>query len=185
MEIWRDVVGYEGLYQVSSLGRVKSLERYVLHKKSDPRYGYRHRKEKILVAFERNQVGHLAVNLYKDESMSTIHVHVLVLEAFVGKCPSGEQCRHLNDIKSNNQLDNLCWGTPKENSEDSYRNGRSKRGGACKHATITDDEVLEIVEKINKGNKLKALSNDYGVTLHVIKDISSGKSFNWLTGRRQ
>lgn len=76
----------------------------------------------------------------------------------------------------------MCWGTPKENSEDSYRNGRSKRGEACKHATITNDSVLEIVEKINKGSKLKPLANEYGVTIHVIKDISRGRSFNWLTG---
>lgn len=98
MEIWRDIIGYEGLYQVSSLGRVKSLERYVLHKKADPSYGYRHRKEKILVTFVRNQTGHVAVNLYKNDVMTTLHVHTLVLEAFVGDCPQGQQCRHLDDI---------------------------------------------------------------------------------------
>ncbi len=55
-------------------------------------------------------------------------IHRLVLTAFVGSCPPGMEARHLNDVKADNRLSNLCWGTKKENAADAIRNGRTPRG---------------------------------------------------------
>lgn len=66
-------------------------------------------------------------------------VHVLVLEAFVGPCPAGMQTRHLDGDGANNRLDNLRWGTPKENAEDQDRHGRRPRGERSHLAVIPDE----------------------------------------------
>lgn len=89
-EIWKDVVGYEGLYQVSNLGRVKSLFRY----------------KKILKQFEDNK-GYLRVTLYKNNKSKSIKVHKLVAEAFIPN-PNNYDCiNHKDENKTNNRVENL------------------------------------------------------------------------------
>src|SRR6516164_10962662 len=73
-----------------------------------------------------------------------VPVHRLVLEAWVGPCPSGLECRHLNDVKTDNRLENLTWGTRHENSADSIRNGRQVRGARIGDSKLTEAEVREI-----------------------------------------
>jgi hypothetical protein len=112
-EEWRNVVGFEGLYQVSDLGRVKRLDHH--------RDG-RHLCEKILKATPTGD-GHLQVGLGADGAkVRKFTVHSLVLLAFVGPRPFGAQGRHLDDDPANNRLDNLAWGTPKDNAADRGKN---------------------------------------------------------------
>jgi len=103
-EIWKDVVGYEGLYQVSNLGNVKSL----------PRNGTVN-NEKILSP-RNNGIGYLKVTL-SNKSRSYKYVHILVAESFLGyNVSKGTICvDHLNNVRSDNRLENLRIITPKEN----------------------------------------------------------------------
>lgn len=104
MEYWLPVVGYEGLYEVSDLGRVRSPRKVLL-----PHVG-------------RN--GYLTVGLSKQGWQRTLRVHRLVLEAFVGPCPQGMECLHHPDPdKANNSLGNLRWGTRAENMEHQQADG--------------------------------------------------------------
>ena len=111
-EIWKDVVGYEGLYQVSSLGRVKSLERLV---KNDNKGGFRLIKEKILSLCSSGRQ-YYYVSLRKNSLPKKVYVHRLVAEVFLPN-PENKPCvDHLNTDKFDNRVENLKWCTCKENT---------------------------------------------------------------------
>lgn len=101
VENWREIPGYEGLYAVSDMGRVKNS-----------------RSGKILAPVVKSS-GYLAVCLSKDGQHKLKTIHRLVLLAFVGPCPPGMETRHFPDHdKKNNRLDNLQWGNAQENADD-------------------------------------------------------------------
>jgi len=114
-EIWKDVKGYEGYYQVSNLGRVKSLNR--IDCKNRRRY------ERILKPV--NKDGYLRVVLYKNSNKERKRIHRIVLETFVG---INNYCEpnHINGIKTDNKLTNLEWVTHKENVKHSINSGLRK-----------------------------------------------------------
>jgi hypothetical protein len=107
-ETWKAVVGYEGLYEVSDAGRVRSLPRNTT-------------SGKILKPTPRTK-GHLAVSLH-NMGRKSVAVHKLVLEAFVGPAPVGMECCHNDGIPSNNVLSNLRWGTKSSNALDQVKHG--------------------------------------------------------------
>ena len=110
-EIWRDIQGYEGKYQVSNMGRVKSLN-------------YRQTgKERILRGIG-TILGYLTVNLYQDGKMKTHKVHRLVALAFLPNPYNLPQINHLDENKENNCIDNLEWVSCKENINHGTRNQR-------------------------------------------------------------
>src|SRR5262245_59090069 len=108
-EIWRWVVGYKGYYKVSDLGRVKSVGKFCKTKSSLGEWTLREIKPRILKQSWRD--GRLCVVLSKKGKRTTFRVHKLVLEAFIGPCPSGMECCHRNDEREDNELTNLYWGT--------------------------------------------------------------------------
>lgn len=108
-EEWRDVRGLEGRYQVSSLGRVRSIPR------ARTRGG-------ILKAVQRNKSDkYLVVGL----PGGTRTIHRLVAEAFLERLPQHELVRHLNGVPTDNRVSNLAWGTHSENNQDTVRHGRN------------------------------------------------------------
>lgn len=120
-EVWVPVKGHEGEYEVSNHGRVKSLSRIQLrgvHKTAYPI------PEKILSSIKQNS-GYVHVFLGTKNQRA---VHRLVLESFVGSCPEGMQALHYDNNRSNNHIDNLRWGTPKDNSADRHRHGTAHNG---------------------------------------------------------
>ena len=108
-EEWRDIKGYEGLYQVSNLGRVKSLERYVWNGKA-----YAHKNEKIM-SLDKLKNGYLTANLYKNNISKRHYIHRLVAQAFLSKSEKHTEINHKDENKANNCIDNLEWCTHKEN----------------------------------------------------------------------
>ena len=121
------VVGYEGLYEVSDQGRVRSLDRV-------DSYG-RHRKTRVLKP-NQNDSGHYQVRLFRNgKSESYPYVHHLVLEAFVGPRPEGMVACHADDVKEHNYIENIRWDTPSSNRFDAVRNGKdyNARKTHCKY----------------------------------------------------
>lgn len=114
-EIWKDILGFEGIYQASNFGRIKSLERI-------DALGHR-LKEKILKT-ARDRYGYYQVELYKNSIGKMYLVHRLVWIAFNGQIPESMQVNHINEIKSDNRLKNLNLMTPKENTNWGTRNER-------------------------------------------------------------
>ena len=104
-EIWKDVIGFEGIYKASNLGRVKSLKRI---EKTRNRWGdcYRERGEKILKPNKRRN-GYLVYELNKNGVPKSIGCHRIVWEAFFGKIKKGNVVHHKNKERSDNRIDNL------------------------------------------------------------------------------
>ena len=117
-EIWKDIKGYEGLYQVSNLGRVKSLERYVNHSGNSKRIVY----EKILKPVIDN-TKYYVVSLWKNNIHKRVHIHRLVIETFILNIENKSFVNHIDGNKLNNCIDNLEWCTPQENNIHAYTIG--------------------------------------------------------------
>jgi hypothetical protein len=127
-EQWRPVVGWEGLYEVSDQGRVRSLDRWVT---APNRWGSttRYRKPGRVLAVKRKKKSthaYAVVILSRDAVPKTRAVHALVLEAWVGPRPPGAWARHGPRGLIYDGVSNLSWGTPKENGEDRRRDGHHR-----------------------------------------------------------
>ncbi len=109
-EEWRDIEGYEGLYQVSSEGRVKSLERNVVKGKG----GLYKIEEKVLKS-GKGTWGYLIVKLYKDEKKKNHRIHRLVASAFLDNPNNLPQVNHKDENRTNNRVENLEWCSPQYN----------------------------------------------------------------------
>lgn len=116
-EQWLPIAGYEGAYEVSDAGRVRSLDRVNSR-------GWR-LTGKVLSPARSNRHGHLHVLLCTPGVQDSRFVHTLVLEAFVGPRPPGMHACHANDEPSDNRVENLRWDTPRANRLDSVRNGNN------------------------------------------------------------
>lgn len=120
-EEWKDVAGYEGKYQVSNLGNVKGVERYVRH-----RYGIRVVKEKIL-SLVKDKNGYLIATLSKNDNEKKCKVHRLVAQAFIPNPDNLPQVNHKDEDKTNNRVDNLEWCSGDYNSNYGTRNERAAK----------------------------------------------------------
>lgn len=119
IEEWRDIAGYEGHYQVSDLGRVRSLDRVVI----GGRWGKQKRKGIVLKHSSSGTSPYQAVILCVGAKHKRCTVHRLVAVAFLGPCPSGQEVRHGPSGKQDNRLTNLSYGTRSQNQLDRYRDG--------------------------------------------------------------
>lgn len=134
-EEWRPVPGYEGHYEVSSEGRVRSLRREVY---SDRWKGYRTLSERIMKTSTAGTMGHLKVSLHKDRQRKQFGVHVLVALAFIGPRPEGMDVMHGDDDPTNNRLENLSYGSRSENNRQMVERGRHR--GASKTHCVNGHE---------------------------------------------
>lgn len=114
-EVWKSVLGYEGLYEVSNFGNVITKQRYV----NGPR-GLAKRKEHILKSFKSNS-GYLRVSLYKNGLEKHFSIHRLVAIAFIPNPENKLEINHINGVKDDNRICNLEWVTKSENEKHAYK----------------------------------------------------------------
>lgn len=168
-EIWKDISGYEGRYQVSSFGRVKSLPNRI------------RKSELILKQAKHKTAGHHLVNLTLSKSgiwKQRVHwVHRLVLEAFVGECPEGMEGCHNDGRPANNTLGNLRWDTDKGNAEDRVAHGTDAIGQNNPMAKLTNDQAAEIKRRILSGESNSEIAADFPVSARCVKNIRNG--YTW------
>lgn len=151
-EIWKDIEGYEGLYQVSNLGRVKSLKRYRSN----------HTKlqavpEKIKSTRLDNQ-GYKLIDLYKDSKGKTIRIHRIVAEMFIDNPNSKETVNHIDGNKQNNIVDNLEWASFKEQNKHFYKYNLKSNGNIIKAVKAMNKAQAKKVKCLNNGTVYESAS---------------------------
>lgn len=122
MEVWKDVKGYEGLYQVSNFGRIKSLQRIKLYENCI------HIKKECLLKQSKGSRGYLQVSLAFNKKKKSVLVHRLIANAFIDNFLNKNQINHKNGIKTDNRIQNLEWVTAKENTNHAHQNGLCRKG---------------------------------------------------------
>ncbi len=126
--------------------------------------------------------GYLTVNLVsRGGRMKTTKVHRIVLEAFVGPCPEGMECRHRNNDPADNRLTNILWDTLENNRNDIRTTGKGYAAGIRNHyAKLSDDDVREVRRLRAKGYQLRALAFMYKTSVPNIHAIISRRSWKHL-----
>ena len=131
-----------------------------------------------LKPFKNNKTGHLSVKLSRGNKQKAHQIHVLVLLSFVGPKLDGQLCRHLDGNPKNNKLENLCWGTPKENRMDMIRHGTVYCGERHHYAKLTAVEVIEIRRLYTTGGfSLNQLADRFVVDFTTIWQIVKRKTW--------
>lgn len=176
-EAWRDIPAWEGFYQVSNKGRVRSLDRVVeaRHPASGNIEPRRYAGRILRLAKMKN--GYLWVALVRNQKLSREYVHRLVLRAFAGPCPEGLEVCHGNGIRDDNRLENLRYGTRSENAFDAVKHGkkivRGLEHGHCKFTKATLEQAKNLKGQMSSRNA----ATRFGVSHNVILNLWAGKSY--------
>lgn len=174
-EVWKAVPGFEGAYEVSDQGRVRSLDR-VIQKKT--RWGG---VSDVLtpgrvLSLGPHKGGYRTVHLYAGGRQRATVLHILVAEVFCGPRPSpAHEVRHLDGDPKNCSAVNLRWGTRIENEQDKERHGTRLRGEDCPVSKLSIDDVLAI--RSRRGELQKDLAEEYGCTFGNISAVQLGRSW--------
>lgn len=171
MEQWMPVPGYEGHYEVSNRGKVRSVDRVVDHGGWFRRYTGR------VLSPMMHTSGYRAVNLKMSGRQKIAMVHALVLLAFSGPAPAGMEARHLNGDRLDNRASNLAWGTRQENADDRRRHGTIASGERQGSSKLTEADVLRIRVLRADGMRMRDLADKFGVSRTCISHVMSRKTW--------
>lgn len=173
-EEWRDISGYEGKYQISNSGRVKSLAREHITSR-----GGRYTQSERILRQHINHNGYPCVNLWRDGKGRVKAVHILLLEAFVGERPPGFHACHSDGNPANLSLDNLRWDTPSANQKDRIKHGTHHRGSRHGNAKLSEEKVKYIFEELAKMRLQVDLARELGVSESAISMVVTGRSWHY------
>lgn len=176
-ERWRPVVEWEGFYEVSNVGRVRSVARMV-----------RNRFSTRLIEGRIKAPGHHPYG-YESHALTaegrtrkTLLAHRMVLEAFVQPRPDDQVARHLNGDCTDNRVENLSWGTQKENIQDAVRHGRMKRGSESHLAKLTEAKVTQMRREYPAVRSYRRLAEKYGICVQSCHNAVTGKTWAHVPG---
>lgn len=170
-EIWKDVIGFEGYYQVSNMGRVKSLTRVS---------NYCIRKGKIL-SLKKTNTGYLEGNFSLFGKRTMFRVHREVAKSFLKNDCNYETVNHIDGNKLNNKVTNLEWVSIQKNIEHAFKNGlRSSTGEKNCKSKLTENDVIKIKEFISLGYSDLFISKKYDVSGAAIWSIRNNVTWKHL-----
>jgi hypothetical protein len=146
-EEWRPVKGYEGVYAVSNLGRLKRVD---------------NGQDRILSLYRSDPNDRINYTFTNKGKRKTISFHRVVLEAFVGPCPKGMECAHLDGNPQNNRVSNLKWVTPKENNSHKWLHGTHIAGERNYASRFTEAQVYAMRLMYAYGARLCDIARIFG-----------------------
>lgn len=172
-EIWKAIPGFPG-YDVSDQGRVRSYWRRV---GLGPGMGFKSIIKDLPQRILKPSLieGYPLVTMKQGDEKHGIGIHRLILLAFVGPCPPGFECRHLDGIRTHSVLGNLQWGTHSENMIDKFQHGYTLKGMNAANRKLTDIQVLEIRELHMHGHLRKNIAKVFGVSISTVGYIITRK----------
>lgn len=173
-EVWKAVSGYEGFYEVSDYGNVKSLNRVVNHAQRTKKI-----KERIF-SYRLGGRGYPVVNLARGGHNKTFCTYKLVMLAFNGFPPNGTEIAHNNGNKLDSRLSNLRYDTPKGNNADKINHGTNNNGERNGISKLTEIEALEIY-KLRGNVTQRVLALRYSISISTISMIQTGKRWQYAT----
>lgn len=169
IEIWKDVVGYEGLYEVSNFGRVRSVPHNTFVMRRKDSIPYQHRTKAKILSTRKNKWGYIKVNLYRNtvrsREMKTALVHRLVAEAFLDNPNQCKYINHKDENKENNSVENLEWCTASYNNN--YGSRKYTRTRRVRQFSLSG-------ELLNEFYGLREAERKTGVSHAVISACCSG-----------
>jgi len=173
-EKWLPVLGYEGFYDVSNMGNVRSVRRIASNGKSA---GGR------ILKVNDNGHGYKNVMLCVNYKTKRKYVHRMVLEAFVGECPEGMEARHLNGKRDDNRIENLEWSTHSDNMWDREKHGTLRHGRLSNLSKLSDHDVFEMRERYaTRMYTQQEIAEDYGITQTAVGLIVRGDAWSRSPG---
>ncbi len=169
MEEWKDIPEFEGIYQVSNLGRIRSLDRTFISKKDKRTWhiagtigtpalkstGYPHKR------FKHNGF------------IKGYIIHRLIAQLFIPNPLNLPEVNHKDGIKTNNKVDNLEWVTQRENMRHAAKSGLLPR-------KLTPEQVIQIRKDFKNGKHKNDLSKEYKVTVPCIHSLVTGRTWSWV-----
>lgn len=132
------------------------------------------------ISTRSKRCGYPAVVIWNDNGIRQACVHTIVLETYVGPCPDGYECRHLDGCRTNNHVSNLAWGTRADNHRDQIRHGTTTKGEMNCNAKLTADDVIEIRRRRSNGEPLRVLVDDFNVTKSNISGIANRRTWKHI-----
>lgn len=178
-EVWRPVVGYEGSYEVSDLGNVRSVDRKVLYpfpgtKKMAKRFFL---GKKLILCPDKD--GYLTACLSINQNREKARVHRLVADAFIPNPENKPHVNHLNSNVTDNRVKNLEWCTPLENTAHLIKHGKGLPRGDNHHNSKLSYKDVEIIkDRINNGETYTSVAKTYNCHYGTISRLYNG--ITWI-----
>ncbi len=175
-ERWKDIEGFEEQYQISSLGRVKSLERYVKNNLCGEVL-----QEGRMMSIQSFSDGYQYVTLWKDGKRRSHSMHRLIAAAYIPNPENKPEVNHKDGIKTNNYETNLEWVTSSENKIHAHKTGLTNNSKGMEHrnAKFTDDQIRWIRRLRGKVTN-SLLAKIYGVDKSTISNILTYKTWRHI-----
>ena len=176
-EVWKDIPGYEGRYQASSEGRIRSVPRFERCVPKDGKQPYTRFHSGQVLSTCLGSNGYDYVGLRKQAASNNSKyepVFHLVAITFLGPRPDGAVICHTDGNKQNNSVINLRYDSESENRIDVYRCGG-------KYGKLSTDQARDVKRRLARGESKRSIAQMYGVSRTAIRYIAKGEHFGWLS----
>jgi hypothetical protein len=161
--VWKEIPGYEGLYEVSNTGFVRRAD-----------------TKRMMSRWTCTTRGYWKTRLSNNGTAKGWDIHTLVLLAFVGPRPEGHECRHLDGDRTNANLNNLQWGTAKENQNDRHRHGTHNLGENSARVKYTEERIRSAIEYYNTGVSALAVDRKFNFPKCFFSAVVTGSRWPHL-----